>query len=220
MTRAKRTVTGLGLVIGGALLGLLSLTALPWFRNDLGGVYLFGTKVSQLRETIAGIQGSDLGGVASFGVSPIYFRWLALVVLIVAALAAASTVGFDAALSRIAAAVAALLSLAGLVLFGFAIQVIRVDSAKLERFTGTASDPPGYLDYVRASGFGAWAMVLGLVAIGVGAVLASGGRDELRTLLADPEDEPPPSPPQPVREPEPEDEPKPGAEPEARRPDW
>ncbi|SHG59857.1 hypothetical protein SAMN05443575_2348 [Jatrophihabitans endophyticus] len=189
MQRGTRTLTGLGLVLGGALLGMLSMTVLPWYRSSLGGILAHGTTVADVRDSIAGYRRfPDFASAIDLGLSPAYFGWLAIAVLLVAALVGLVAAGLGGG-GRAAAvgATAAALALAGVVLTAVAVEYVRVDAAKLAHVLGSRvrSTPPAYGDFVAHSGVGAWGMVLAYLLVGAGALLAAGGREQLRELLAE-----------------------------------
>lgn len=190
LSRERRTIAGLAAIVLGALLGMLALTALPWFRSTLG-ILEAGTRASQLRQTIGFYQGApNINDALGFGISPVYYAWLALVLLLLAAVAAAATVGVDPRASRLVGLFAATVAGAGFVLTALAIWVVHIDGSRLP----AASNPPGYLDFLGATGVGAWAMGLSFLLIGAGALLAAGGREAFRALLSDDDPDDPAEP--------------------------
>ncbi|GAB2461552.1 hypothetical protein [Jatrophihabitans fulvus] len=188
MQGTRRTLTGLGLVVGGALLGMLALTALPWFRSDFGGILTNGSGPSALRSTLAYYSDREdrLGGFVDVGVSKPFFGWLGILVLAAAVLAAVFAAGSDAGAraGRVGSSVSAVLALAGVVLTLNALYLIGFDPLRAPK-AGIRPSTPTYGDYLSSSGVGAWAMVLAFLAIGVGALVAAGSRERLRELLSD-----------------------------------
>lgn len=167
---------GVALVAAGAVLGLLACTVLEWFRGEGEGIgggsgSTFGDihhQVDYLRSQFA-----ELGGASfvHFGVSPVYFGWLAWVLLalaVVAGFAATTPLGRYSVPARVTAA---FLAFIGLAVTLWALDLLSYGAAYAARARAVHDQVPTYAYFLEHTSTGAWAAVAAFVLIGVGGTL-------------------------------------------------
>lgn len=176
MTEQRFGVVGVVVIAAGAVLGILAFTVLDWFRSNgdsfgAGPPLAFGDmphRIDYLRSEFA-----TLGGARylHFGVSPLYFGWLAWVLLAAAvalAVAAVAPLGRTAAIARIVAAVVALLGLGSTL---WAIDYLSYDAAFASRARAAGDQVPTLGLFLRHSSVGAWAALAAFLLVGAGALI-------------------------------------------------
>jgi hypothetical protein len=155
------------LTAAAACLGALAVTVLTWFRHAAVAVLLtgspdtrwtfgrLGTELDAERNRLTHSPAAVRDGI-HLGIGPYYFGWLgcalvgAAVVLAIVAAAPPSAVTAGARL------LGAVISVAGIAATLYAVDLIRVDSNVVIR---GAKRPPGFLDYLGATGAGTWSML-------------------------------------------------------------
>ncbi|MGH8859829.1 MAG: hypothetical protein ACRDVG_01115 [Jatrophihabitantaceae bacterium] len=162
-----------------AVLGILSLFVLGWYRNNFasvsGGASASSkSKFSNIHDALDSAQHAlDSNPSASkyihFGVAPTYFGWLGYLLIIAAVVltfvSAASLGGAVVAVKAFSALVAA----AGLALTFWAIDLVSFDSqlaGQLQKGT-----PSGYGDFLKHTSFGAWAMMVAFLLCLIGSLV-------------------------------------------------
>ena len=180
--RREDTIGVVGMVIAaiGALLVVLAFTVFKWFRNGTAdnpfGSKNDKSKFSDIHDALDKVSaqingaGQGLSKDVSFGVSKLYFGWLGWVLLGVAVVVAV--------LALLPTAAAPALRLVGLIV-GIAAAAITVWALDLISVSGTLASlvksrgdsVPGFTDYIKHSGLGAWAAIAGFLLIGIGAVI-------------------------------------------------
>jgi hypothetical protein len=148
-------------------LGALGITVLTWIRHASITVVLtgspdgrwtfgrLGTELDAERNRLAHSPGAVRDGI-HLGIGPQYFGWLGYALLGAAAVLAIVAAAPPSAVTAGARLLGVLVSVVGIAATLFAIDLIRVDSNVVIR---GAERPPGYLDYLGATGAGAWAML-------------------------------------------------------------
>lgn len=167
--RVNRTAAMLAVVA--AVLGLLSLFSFGWYAGGDTRLPTSGTTFATIR-TFTRYLDHELTATPSFGdnyslgVAPVYFAWLAYVLTGLAVLLAllSSAPGALAVTRKVAAA---LVSLAGLGVTLWALQLVRYDGP------GGSDRGTGYTDWFRHTSYGAWAMLAAFVLTLVASVLPS-----------------------------------------------
>ena len=147
-----------------AVLGALGTTVLGWFRHTDAAVLLaggtdgrltfsrLGTALSAEQHRLGQAPAAVRAGV-HLGIGPAYFGWLGYALVGAAVtLAVVSAAPSSAMTARL---LGVLVSVAGVAATLWAIDLVRVDPNVIIR---GAQRPPGYLDHLRATGLGAWAM--------------------------------------------------------------
>jgi hypothetical protein len=163
-------VPGAALVVIGAILGVLAFTVLGWFRNKVGDVGSSSKSTfSKVHDALDNAQNQakelHVSKYLHFGISPTYFSWLAWVLL-----AAAVVLGLLAVSSAGTGAVRGLAVLVGLA--GAGLTIWALDLVEFDRgLPGEPSNLPGFTDYIKHSGFGAWAAVAAFLLITIGAAI-------------------------------------------------
>jgi hypothetical protein len=148
-------------------LGALAITVLTWIRHASITVVLtgspdgrwtfgrLGTELDAERNRLAHSPGAVRDGI-HLGIGPQYFGWLGYALLGAAVVLAIVAAAPPSAVTAGARLLGVLISVVGIAATLFAIDLIRVDSNVVIR---GAERPPGYLDYLGATGAGAWAML-------------------------------------------------------------
>jgi hypothetical protein len=168
-TKGRPNVAGLILAAIAAVLGILSLFVLGWYRDNFGSVSggassSSQSKFSKLHDMLSGLQSQvdahpTVGKYLHFGISPTYFGWLGYLLIaaaVVLAIISCLPTGGAVMLFKI---LTAIVSLAGIGLTLWAIDLIRVDKQFVAQF-GSGGNAPSYGDYLKHTSFGAWAMLL------------------------------------------------------------
>lgn len=166
-SRGRLNVVALVLAIISAVLGILSLFVLAWYRKNYNS-FSGGAGTTQkstfpkIHDTLSQAQQAidsqpSVGKYIHLGIAPTYFGWLGYVLI-----AAAVVLAIISALPLGGAVVAvkfvsALVALAGLAATFWAIDLINVD-AQLRSQVGSAGG--GYTYWLKHTSFGAWAMML------------------------------------------------------------
>ena len=145
-------------------LGALATTVLGWFRHTDVALLLtggtdgrltfsrLGTALSAEQHRLGQAPAAVRAGV-HLGIGPAYFGWLGYALVGAAVtLAVVSAAPSSAMTARL---LGVLVSVAGVAATLWAIDLVRVDPNVIIR---GAQRPPGYLDHLRATGLGAWAM--------------------------------------------------------------
>lgn len=169
-------IPGAVLAIVGAILVLLSFTALKWFHKDLGSSGTSDSKFSKLHDAVDQLdklKGSDpLGKYVDLGISHLYYGWLGwalFAVGIVLALLAVSPIGPGSGALR---ALGVLVGVVGAAASVWAIDVFRFTGPLARQFKEqTGKSFPSFGTYLSHSWLGAWAAVLGFLLIAAGAAL-------------------------------------------------
>jgi hypothetical protein len=172
--RQRFGIAGAVFAIVGGVVGIIAFTALPWLRRDRNSAFFrqassqetFG-RLHQHLNTLQN-QPPAVSSHIHTGVAPLYFSWLAWLLLAVAFVLAIAAVSPIGAVTGAFRALGALVALAAIGLTLWAIDLIRVD-ASLVRRLGTKG--PSYTDFLSHSYFGFWAALLGFLLIGIGAVI-------------------------------------------------
>lgn len=159
---------GAGLIIVGAILGVLAFTAFNWFSDKVGDVSGGGSKFSKVHDLLNQV---DVPGASQYidlgTLSKPYFSWLAWVLLaaaVVIGLAAVSPVGAGAPALR---AVGVVVGLAGLGATLWAIDLFSIkQSIPGADLSGT---PNSYTDFLKHTSIGAWAAGAAFLLIAIGA---------------------------------------------------
>ena len=162
-----------------AVLGILSLFVLGWYRDNYnsvsgGGNASSGSKFSKIHDALQSAQNQidsnpSAGKYVHFGLAPTYFSWLGYVLIIAAvilAFIAAAPLGGAVVLVKF---VAAIVALAGLGATFWAIDLISFDAALRGQLGNDA--PSGYGDWLKHTSFGAWAMMLAFLLCFIAALL-------------------------------------------------
>ena len=165
------------LTAAAACLGALAITVLTWIRHASVTVLLTGspdsrwtfgrlsTELDAERNRLAHSPTAIRDGI-HLGIGPQYFGWLGYALLGAAVVLAIVAAAPPSAVTAGARLLGALISVMGIAATFYAVDLIRVDSNVVIR---GAQRPPGYLDYLGATGAGTWAMlaafVLTLVAV-------------------------------------------------------
>jgi hypothetical protein len=167
-TKGRPNVGGLVFGVIAAVLGILSLFVLGWFRDNFNSVSggansSSGSKFSKIHDALTQLQhvidsNPSAGKLISLGVAPIYFSWLGYLLIgaaVVLAIIAALPTGGAVMLFKV---LTAIVSLAGIGLTLWAIDLFSL--APAARANTTGSVPNGYGDWIKHTSFGAWAMGL------------------------------------------------------------
>jgi hypothetical protein len=162
-----------------AILGILSLFVLGWYRDNYNSVSggssaSSGSKFSKIHDALQTAQNQidaqpSAGKYIHFGLAPTYFSWLGYVLIIAAvvlAFIAAAPLGGAVVVVKF---VAAIVALAGLGATFWAIDLISFDAALRSRLGNDA--PSGYGDWLKHTSFGAWAMMLAFLLCFIAALL-------------------------------------------------
>jgi hypothetical protein len=165
-TKGRPNVGALVLAAIAAVLGVLSLFLLDWYRKDYssvngGNTASSNSKFSDVHDAVSKLQHlidstPNAKGFISFGVAPIYFSWLAYLLIaaaVVLAIIAALPTGGAVMLFKVLTAIVAL---AGIGLTLWAIDLFSLAPAAQAQTTGNV--PNGYGDWIKHTSFGAWAM--------------------------------------------------------------
>jgi len=151
----------------GALLGVLSLTVLPWFRA-VGAIRSTDT-VSDIRELLDDLisRRRELGTRSAFhlGLSEYYYSWLAWL-LLAAAVIIALVAAFPTREGGQVRMLGFLVSGLGVVATVWALDVYRPG-----HHTPGVDPGPSFADFAAHMSFGAWAALLAFVLLGLAAVL-------------------------------------------------
>lgn len=167
-TKGRPNVVGLVLAVIAAVLGILSLFVLGWYRNDYGSVSggassSSGSKFSKIHDALTSAQNQvdanpAIGKYLHFGISPTYFGWLGYLLIAAAVVLAIIACLPTGGLVMLFKVLTAIVSLAGIGLTLWAIDLISFDPALRSRLGSNA--PSGYGDWLKHTSFGAWAMGL------------------------------------------------------------
>jgi hypothetical protein len=162
-----------------AVLGILSITALGWYRDNFqsvsgGGSTSSGSKFGKIHDALNQAQNAidqqpSIGKYIHFGLAPTYFTWLGYVLLaaaVVLAFIAAAPLGGAVVLVKV---IAAIVALAGIGATLWAINLINFDP-KLADQVGNDT-PKGYGDWLKHTSWGAWAMLAAFLLCFIAAVL-------------------------------------------------
>jgi hypothetical protein len=167
-TKGRPNIGALILAVIAAVLGVLALFVLGWYRDNYGSVSGGGgtsssSKFSKIHDVLNQLQNEidshpGAGKLIHLGISPIYFGWLGYILIIAAvvlALISALPTGGAVMLFKI---LTAIVSLAGIGLTLWAINLFSLDAAAQSQVSG--GTPTGYGDWIKHTSFGAWAMGL------------------------------------------------------------
>ncbi len=188
--RANRVITGLVLVVLGAVAGVLAMSQLSWFRSGVGEIVTGDSSADGLRSQLRFFQqiiDTRLPKV-SLGISLTYFSWLGWTLFTVTALLAIITAALTGRAGKIVAAGAVAVALGGVVTTMLAIQLVHYPASLVQH---TGGGVPGYADFLGATGIGTWLMLLAYVLLGAGAVLVRGARQQIQRQFAARPEEPP-----------------------------
>ncbi len=165
-TRGRPNVAGLVLAVIAAVLGILSLFVFGWYRDNFksvsgGANSSSNSKFSKIHDALNQLQhlidsNPSAGKFISLGVAPIYFSWLGYLLIaaaVVLALIAALPTGGAVMLFKV---LTAIVSLAGIGLTLWAIDLFSL--APAAQASATGGTPNGYGDWIKHTSFGAWAM--------------------------------------------------------------
>ncbi|HEY2298003.1 MAG TPA: hypothetical protein VGH43_09770 [Jatrophihabitans sp.] len=163
-----------------AILGILSLFVFGWYRDNYrsvsgGNNASSSSKFSKLHDSLGNFKDQadshpSIGRFLHFGISPTYFGWLGYLLIIAAvvlAFVAAAPLGGAVVAVKF---LAALVALAGLGLTLWAIDLIAVDKPFVDQYLN-GQKAPSYLDYLKHTSFGAWAMLLAFLLCFIAALL-------------------------------------------------
>lgn len=175
-------VVGATLVLLGGVACVLAFTVLNWRSGDKVRVFSAAdAKFSNVHKELNQLHSQVPNGFAKYvdyGVSRMYFSWLAWVLL-----AAAVVVGLLAVLpnafSGVLRVLGPIVGLAGVGLTFWAIDLASF-SGPYARQLGSSN--PGYSDYLNDAGPGFWLAAAGLLVIGLGALL---GPRRVRATVAE-----------------------------------
>jgi hypothetical protein len=155
----------------GALLILLAFSVLAWFRNGPG--FFSGaannSTFGDLHQLIGQYerQSASISGHVSFGIAEYYFGWLGWLLLLAAVGLGGVAVSRFGARHWYARWLACVIAVAG--------AALTLGALKLITFEGSADvpgvDAPTYTEYLKHSGLGVWAAVLGFVLIAIAVFL-------------------------------------------------
>ena len=123
----------------------------------------------------------------SLGISLTYFSWLGWTLFTVTAVLAIVAAALAGRAEKISAAVTVVVAPGGVVTTMLAIQLVHYPAALVQH---TGGGLPGYADFLGATGFGAWLMLLAYVLLGAGAVLVRGARQQIQRQFAARPEEP------------------------------
>jgi hypothetical protein len=167
-TKGRPNIGALILAVIAAVLGILSLFVLAWYRDNYGSVSGGGntansSKFSKIHDVLNTAQNQidanpSAGKYIHFGIAPTYFGWLGYLLIaaaVVLAIIAALPTGGAVMLFKI---LTAIVSLAGIGLTLWAIDLVSFDAALRSQLGSDA--PSGYGDWLKHTSFGAWAMGL------------------------------------------------------------
>ncbi len=165
-TKGRPNTAGLVLAAIAAVLGILSLFVLGWYRDNYSSVSggqnsSSGSKFSKIHDVLNLAQhqidaNPTAGKYIHFGIAPTYFGWLGYLLIaaaVVLAIISALPTGGAVMLFKVLTAIVAL---AGIGLTLWAIDLVTFDAA-LRSQLGPNS-PSGYGDWIKHTSFGAWAM--------------------------------------------------------------
>jgi hypothetical protein len=167
-TKGRPNIGALILAVIAAILGVLSLFVLGWYRDNYSSVSggsgtSSSSKFSKIHDVLTSAQhqidsNPTAGKYIHLGISPTYFGWLGYVLIaaaVVLAVISALPTGAAVMLFKI---LTALVALAGIGLTLWAIDLISFDAALRSQIGSDA--PGGYGDWIKHTSFGAWAMGL------------------------------------------------------------
>jgi hypothetical protein len=167
-TKGRPNVAGLVLAAIAAVLGILSLFVLGWYRDNYSSVSggqnaSSSSKFSKIHDVLNTAQNQidanpTAGKYIHFGIAPTYFGWLGYLLI-----AAAVVLAFISALPTGGAVMlfkvlTAIVALAGIGLTLWAIDLVTFDAALRSQLG--SNTPSGYGDWIKHTSFGAWAMGL------------------------------------------------------------
>jgi hypothetical protein len=148
-------------------LGACATTVLGWFRHTDVAVLLtagtddrltfslLGTALRAEQDRLDQAPAGVRAGI-HLGIGPTYFGWLGYALLGVAVTLAVVSAAPSARMTAAARLLGLLVSMSGVAATLWAFDLVRVDPNVVIR---GAQRPPGYLDYLSATGPGAWAML-------------------------------------------------------------
>lgn len=148
-----------------AVLGVLAVTTLGWYRDDYGSVSSTSSN-STFRDVHDLLHSADGTPSLSFGIAPVYFAWLGYVLIGLAVLGA---LAWALTTARILRTLTALLALVGLGLTLWAIDLFSFETPPRRYVDGAPQT--GYFDWLKHTGVGAWAMLAAFVLCLVAALL-------------------------------------------------
>ncbi|HEY8301562.1 MAG TPA: hypothetical protein VIG48_06670 [Jatrophihabitans sp.] len=167
-TKGRPNVAGLVFAVIAAVLGILSLFVFGWYRKNYssvsGGAHTSTSSkfhnvhdvLTQLQNAIDAHPGADK--LIHLGVAPIYFSWLGYL-LILAAVALAIIASLPTGgLVMLFKVLTAIVSLAGIAITLWAINLFSLEPAARSQVTG--GTPTSYGAWLKHTSFGAWAMGL------------------------------------------------------------
>jgi len=167
-TKGRPNIAGLVLAAIAAVLGILSLFVFGWYRKDYSSVSggansSSNSKFHNVHDALTKLQhlidsNPTAGKFISLGVAPVYFSWLGyllIVAAVVLAIISALPTGGAVMLFKV---LTAIVSLAGIGLTLWAIDLFSLSPAAQAQTTGNT--PNGYGDWIKHTSFGAWAMGL------------------------------------------------------------
>jgi hypothetical protein len=167
-TKGRPNVAGLVLAAIAAVLGILSLFVLGWYRDNYSSVSggqnaSSSSKFSKIHDVLTNAQhqidaNPRVGNFIHLGISPTYFGWLGyllIVAAVVLAVISALPTGGAVMLFKV---LTAIVSLAGIGITLWAINLVSFDAALRSQLG--SNTPSGYGDWIKHTSFGAWAMGL------------------------------------------------------------
>jgi len=169
-------IVGAVLVGVSAVLGILAFTVLQWYRGDEDGIGgSFRSTFGEVHHHVDYLRGQfdalGAGKYVYFGVSPVYFGWLAWLLLAVAVGAAVAALVPLGPYTGPMRGTAAIVALAGFGVTLWAIDLYTYDS-RFAAITQAAGDQaPSFGSFLGHTGIGAWAALAAFLLIGVGAIL-------------------------------------------------
>jgi hypothetical protein len=172
------------LATAAAGLGVLATTVLGWFRHTDVALLLpgepddrwtfsrLGTALSAEQDRLGQAPAAVRAGI-HLGIGPTYFGWLGFALVGAAVTLAVLAAAPSSRMTATARLLGFLVSVSGVAATLWALDLVHVDPNVVIR---GAQRPPGYIDYVRATGPGAWAM-LAAFALTLVAVTLPGRRE-------------------------------------------
>jgi hypothetical protein len=176
-TKGRFNVTVAVLAAIAAVLGVLALFVLGWYRDNfqsVSGGSSSNSKFSKIHDALNSAQHSidsnpSVGKYIHFGVSPTYFGWLAYVLIVGAVVLTFISAAPLGGAVVVVKAFSALVAAVGLGLTFWAIDLINFDS-QIAKNLGSGA-PSGYGDWIKHTSFGAWAMMLAFLLCLIGSLL-------------------------------------------------
>lgn len=165
-SRGRPNVVALVLAVIAAVLGILALFVLGWYRNNFSSVSGGGAsskstfpKIHDALKNAQQVvdQNPSVGKYLHFGIAPTYFSWLGYVLIAAAVVLAIVSALLSGGAVVVVKFVSALVALVGLAATFWAIDLINFDSQVRGQVGGS---PSGYGDWLKHTSWGAWAMML------------------------------------------------------------